>query len=219
MAEIFFETFNAPGLYIGNQAFFALLGSKKYLEDSAFRMDKVQEKVYKNFTGVVVDSSNDITNIIPICDGYVAYSNIKQIPIGGKIPEFIEPMTKEREKQINFVYLYYTIMELKENYGYLPLDEVIDLTIQKCPIDYRRQLYSNIVILDDTSFQNIDKKIEMCLQKRIDQRLEKCNSIRPSSIKVNLINFIEQKNVIWLGGSEFSNKDNFKYFIHTREEY
>lgn len=59
----------------------------------------------------------------------------------------------------------------------------------------------------------------MCLQKRIDQRLEKCNSIRPSSIKVNLINFIEQKNVIWLGGSEFSNKDNFKYFIHTREEY
>ena len=29
MAEIFFETFNVPGLYIGIQAVFALIGSKQ----------------------------------------------------------------------------------------------------------------------------------------------------------------------------------------------
>jgi actin-related protein 3 len=33
MAEIFFETFNVPGLYIGVQAVFALIGCNSTLED------------------------------------------------------------------------------------------------------------------------------------------------------------------------------------------
>jgi actin-related protein 3 len=220
MGEIFFETFNVPGLYIGNQATFALLGSRKiYLKDNAFRKDEEQEKAFKSLTGIVVDSRNDITHIIPLCDGFVVSSNINYIPIGGKpITKFIEQLIKERG-QINFVDLYYATMELNEKYGYLPLDEAIDLTIQKCPVDYRRRLYSNIVILDATSIQNLDRRIELCLQKRIDQRLRKCNSRRPESIKVNVTNFIESENVVWIGGSELSNNEDFRYVVHFRDEY
>jgi len=155
MGEIFFETFNVSGLYIGDQALFALLGfSEKYFKDNTFRKDEEQEKAFKSLTGIVVDSRNDITHIIPICDGDVVYSNIKNIPFGGKpITKFIEQLIKERG-QVNFVDLYYTTMELNEKYGYLPLDVAIDLTIQRCPVDYRRRLYSNIVIVEATSIQN-----------------------------------------------------------------
>lgn len=220
MGEIFFETFNVSGLYIGDQALFALLGSsEKYLEDNTFRKDEEQEKAFKSLTGIVVDSRNDITHIIPICDGVVVYSNIKNIPFGGKpITKFIEQLIKERG-QVNFVDLYYTTMELNEKYGYLPLDEAIDLTIQKCPVDYRRRLYSNIVILDATSIQNLDRRIELCLQKRIDQRLKKYNSGKPGRFKVNLTNFIEPENVVWHGGSIFSNSDHFRSIVHIRDEY
>ena len=220
MGEIFFETFSASGLYIGDQAVFALLGArKKYLIDNTFREDEEQEKAFKSLTGIVVDSRNDITHIIPICNGFVVYSNIKNISFGGKpITKFMEQLIKERG-QVNFVDLYYATMELNEKYGYLPLDEAIDLTIQKCPVDYRRRLYSNIVILDATSIQNLDRRIELCLQKRIDQRLKKNNSGKPGRFKVNLTNFIEPESVVWLGGSAFSQLDDFRSVVHTRDEY
>ena len=84
MGEIFFEIFNVPGLYIGDQAVFALLGArKKYLIDNTFRKDEEQEKSFKSLTGIVIDSRNDITHIISICDRFVVYSNIKNISFGG----------------------------------------------------------------------------------------------------------------------------------------
>ena len=39
IAEIFFETFNVPGLYIGVRAVFALLGYSKILEDEEEKME------------------------------------------------------------------------------------------------------------------------------------------------------------------------------------
>ena len=50
------------------------------------------------------------------------------------------------------------------------LDESIDLTIQQCPIDYRRRLYADIVFSGgSTSFRNLDKRLELSLQKRVHQ--------------------------------------------------
>ena len=81
IAEIFFETFNVPGLYIGVQAVFALLGSSRTHEDMGVEMDSDQAKAIKTLTGVVVDSGDGVTHIVPICDGFVLGSNIKHIPI------------------------------------------------------------------------------------------------------------------------------------------
>jgi len=61
IAEIFFGTFNVPGLYIGVQAVFALLGCIKTYEDMGVKMDKDQEQAIKSLTGVVVDSGDDVT--------------------------------------------------------------------------------------------------------------------------------------------------------------
>ena len=124
IAEIFFDTFNVPGLYIGLQAFFAFFGySKIVYEDSDVEMDFVQEKAIKSLTGLVVDSGDSETHIVPICDGFVDGSNIRHIPVAGrKITKFMEQMIKKRGEKICNEDLYFATTELKEKYGYLTKD-------------------------------------------------------------------------------------------------
>ena len=289
IAEIFFETFNVPGLYIGVQAVFALLGCSK-THDAGVEMDKDQEKAIKSLTGVVVDSGDGVTHIVPICDGFVLGSNIKHIPIAGrKITKFMEQMIRERGEKIPTEDLYFATMELKEKHGYLAkdlieefskydkktvedgkikqsskfkkfegigkismkpfsinvgyelflgpesffspeiidknyrasLDESIDLTIQQCPIDYRRRLYADVVFSGgSTSFKNLDRRLEASLQERVDERLKKYNAGgKQNTIKVKVTNSMAQKHVVWLGGSTFSTQDTFKSMVHTRQQY
>jgi len=106
---------------------------------------------------------------------------------------------------------------------------MIDLAIQQCPIDYKRRLYANILLSGgSSSFRYLDKKLEMCLEKRVDKRLEKYNYDKKRNahnIKVIVCNFIMVNNfninkyAAWLGGSCFSTKQNFKSLVYTREQY
>ena len=294
IAEIFFETFNVPGLYIGVQAVFALMGCQKSLEDDKQHINKEQYEALSSLNGIVVDSGDGVTHVVPICDGYVLGSNIKHIPIAGrKITKFMEQMIRDRGEKIPTEDLYYATMELKEKHGYIAendilteiqkfdkkeetsnkdefkqskyfrtckgngkitnmpykfdvgyeiflgpecffspeiidknyksgLDETIDLTIQQCPIDYRRKLYSNIVFSGgSTQFRNLDKRLKNTLQARVNNRLAKFkeSDIKPKEINVNVTNRLATKHVVWLGGSTFSATNNFKNIIHTREEY
>ena len=291
IAEIFFETFNVPGLYIGVQAVFALLGCKRTLQDAGVKMEEEQKKAIESLTGVVVDSGDGVTHIVPICDGFVLGSNIKHIPIAGrKITKFMEQMIRERGEKINTEDLYFATMELKEKHGYLAkdlieefgkfdkkqtvngklaqsskfkkidgigkistkpysinvgyelflgpesffspeiidknwkasLDESIDLTIQQCPIDYRRRLYADIVFSGgSTGFKNLDRRLELSLQNRVNDRLAKYNKDGKSSstLKVKVTNSMGQKHVVWLGGSTFSADKGFDKMVHTRAEY
>ena len=104
-----------------------------------------------------------------------------------------------------------------------PLDEMIDLAIQQCPIDYRRRLYANIVLSGgSSSFLNFDRKIQFCLQKRVDKRLEKYNydeRRNTNNIKVIISKFSINEYAAWLGGSHFSSRDDFKSLVLTREQY
>ena len=54
-AEIMFETFNVPGLYIAVQAVLALAAS--------WTSKDVQEKT---LTGTVIDSGDGVTHVIPV---------------------------------------------------------------------------------------------------------------------------------------------------------
>lgn len=102
------------------------------------------------------------------------------------------------------------------------LDETVDNTIQQCPIDYRRKLYSNIVMSGgSTQFKFFDKRLETTLQSRVNVRLEKNSTLdfKPKPIKVNVTNNLAQKHVVWLGGSTIASSDNFEKMVHTREKY
>ena len=298
VAEIFFETFNVPGLYIGVQAVFALMGCNSTFEqNSSTELDGLisedQRKAISELTGVVVDSGDGVTHVVPICDGYVLGSNIKHIPIAGRsITKFMEQMIRERSEPIKTEDLYLATMDLKEKHGYvandlleeyakfdtkqenektkepkqskqfkkfkgtgkisgqeynirvgyelflgpesffspeiidknwkMSLDETIDNTIQQCPIDYRRKLYSNIVMSGgSTQFRNFDKRLMKSLQVRVDDRLAKnaTEDFTPKPINVCVTNNLAQKHVVWLGGSTLASSKDFGRIVHTREEY
>ena len=298
VAEIFFETFNVPGLYIGVQAVFALMGCNSTFEqNSSTELDGLisedQRKAISELTGVVVDSGDGVTHVVPICDGYVLGSNIKHIPIAGRsITKFMEQMIRERAEPIKTEDLYLATMDLKEKHGYvaddlleeyakfdtkqedektkgpkqsksfkkfkgtgkisgqeynirvgyelflgpesffspeiidknwkMSLDETIDNTIQQCPIDYRRKLYSNIVMSGgSTQFKNFDIRLMNSLQVRVDDRLAKNSTkdFKPKPIDVCVTNNLAQKHVVWLGGSTLASSKDFGRIVHTREEY
>jgi actin-related protein 3 len=295
MAEIFFETFNCPGIYIGVQAVLALVGSRatfspndNHEKDS---IDEVQKSSIQSLTGIVIDSGDGVTHVVPICDGFVIGSEIKHIPIAGrKITKFIEGMIRDRGEKINTEDLYLASMGIKEKYGYIAqdllaelerfdtkelkdgqkvqsnkfkkvegigavsgkpykinlgyelflgpeaffspeiidkdyqsgIDELVDTVVQKCPIDYRRKLYSNIVLSGgSTNFKNFKEKLMVSIQKRVDERLRKyiIKDKVPSPIKVSVTTSMSKKNVVWLGGSQLACDRSFKSFVHTKAQY
>ncbi|KRX09666.1 hypothetical protein PPERSA_02538 [Pseudocohnilembus persalinus] len=115
MAEIFFETFNAEGLFIGVQAVMALY--------SSYYFQKMQnQQVDAQLTGTVLDSGDGVTHIIPISDGYVIGSCIKHIPLAGRdITKFISQMLKDRGETKKFPIqdLERVAVQIKEKYGYV----------------------------------------------------------------------------------------------------
>ncbi|GAB5356754.1 hypothetical protein AAMO2058_000316100 [Amorphochlora amoebiformis] len=90
-AEVMFETFNVPGLYIAVQAVLALCAAKlssKGDDDQAV-------------TGTVIDSGDGVTHIIPVVDGYVIGSCIKHIPLAGRdVTNFILQFLRDRGENI-----------------------------------------------------------------------------------------------------------------------
>ena len=69
LAEVMFETFGVPCMHIGVQAVLALYA---YWDGKS------------SVTGTVVDSGDGVTHVIPVTDGYVSGSAVREIPIAGK---------------------------------------------------------------------------------------------------------------------------------------
>lgn len=54
-----------------------------------------------------------------------------------------------------------------------PLDEIVDNSIQSCPIDTRRKLYENVVLSGgSTLFKDFDNRLMKSVQQRVDERLK-----------------------------------------------
>jgi len=108
-AEIMFESFNVPGLYIAVQAVLSL----------AATLLKKQSRP-GNLTGVVIDSGDGVTHVIPVAEGYVIGSCIKHIPIAGRsITSFIQHLLREREVGIPPEQSLETAKAIKERHCYM----------------------------------------------------------------------------------------------------
>lgn len=109
LAEIMFETFNVPGLYIAVQAVLALAAS--------WTSRGAEERT---LTGVVIDSGDGVTHVIPVADGYVIGSCIKHIPIAGRdITYSIQSLLRERETKIPPEQSMETARAIKERFCYI----------------------------------------------------------------------------------------------------
>jgi actin-related protein 3 len=103
-AEIMFETFNVPYLYIGMQALLAIAAS--WTKEGS-----------RTLTGCVVDSGEGVTNIIPVVHGYPISNAIQQLPIAGReMTEFIAGLLKDREPTVPPEDRIPTARKIKEKY-------------------------------------------------------------------------------------------------------
>ncbi|VDO33357.1 unnamed protein product [Haemonchus placei] len=108
-AEIMFESFNVPGLYIAVQAVLALAASWSSRPGNE-----------RPLTGLVVDSGDGVTHCIPVAEGYVIGSCIKHIPIAGRdITYFIQQILRDREPTIPSDQSYEVAKAIKERYCYV----------------------------------------------------------------------------------------------------
>jgi len=113
-AEIMFETFNVPGLYIAVQAVLALAAS--------WTSKSVKERT---LTGTVVDSGDGVTHVIPVAEGYVIGSSIKHIPLAGRdITAFVQQLMRERNEPIPPSESMEVAKRVKEMYSYVCPDIV-----------------------------------------------------------------------------------------------
>jgi len=87
-AEIMFETFNVPYLYIGMQAMLAIAASWS-------------NKEKQSLTGCVVDSGDGVTHVIPVVEGYPIANAIQHVPVAGReMTSFIAEFLKDREPTV-----------------------------------------------------------------------------------------------------------------------
>jgi len=82
-------------------------------------------------------------------------------------------------------------------------------SIQKCDIDIRKDLYSNVVLSGGTTmFTGIAKRLETDIK-----------SLAPASVKVKIVAPPERKYSVWIGGSILSSLSTFDDMWIQKEEY
>ncbi|CAD5206415.1 unnamed protein product [Bursaphelenchus okinawaensis] len=201
-AEIMFESFNVPGLYIAVQAVLALAASW-------------QSTTENNLTGLVIDSGDGVTHCIPVADGYVIGSCIKHIPIAGRdITYFIQHMLREREPNLPAEQSYEVAKTIKEQYCYVCPDiqkefskydadlstymkqytGVNNITKQPFTVDVGYEKFLGPEIFFHPEFANPD--FTTSLSETVDSVIQQC----PIDVRRNLY-----ENIVLSGGSTMFN--------------
>ena len=109
LAEIMFETFNIPGLYISVQAVLAIAASWT---------SKIC--THRDLTGLVIDSGDGLTHIIPVADGHVIGSGIQQFPYAGReVTNFILNQMRHRKELVPSEQSLETAKIVKETLAYV----------------------------------------------------------------------------------------------------
>jgi actin-related protein 3 len=275
-AEIMFETFNVPGLYIAVQAVLALCASLLTKTDSAGKNAAV--------TGTVIDSGDGVTHIIPVVEGYVIGSCIRHIPLAGRdVTNFVLQQLRDRGEALNPDDALVVAKKIKEMYCYIcpdlvkeyqkydtdpskfrqfkgknpktgveytvdvgyerflgpeiffspeifssdftkPLPDVVDDTVQACPIDTRRPLYNYITLSGgSTMFTHFTKRLERDIGRKVKERydfqVKKYPGMTLRAVDVHVITHPFQRFAVWFGGSMLASQPEFLGYFHTKAQY
>lgn len=136
-AEIMFETFNVPGLYIAVQAVLALCASL---------LTKGSDAKNASVTGTVIDSGDGVTHVIPVVEGYVIGSCIKHIPLAGRdVTNFMIQILRDRGEPLDPMASIEVAKKIKEQYCYVCPDLVKEYAKYDSEPDGRFRQYKGMI--------------------------------------------------------------------------
>lgn len=119
-AEIFFETFNVPYLYIAVQAVLSLAAASCADTADGNLPD------LGSITGVAVESGDGVTSVVPVAYGYTIGSAIRTIPMAGKdVTRYIYQMLKDRGEKVPPEMAMEVAKQIKENHCYVAGKEMV----------------------------------------------------------------------------------------------
>ena len=238
IAEIMFESFNIPGLYLADSTELSLYGTGK-------------------FTGMVIDMGDGSTQFSPIFDGLLLKDKYKRINIGGKdITKYMRKILNKKGFKLEKIYGKYTSNVIKEKACFFPLpDEKVEIfeyklpdgncinlkeerfncpeailfnpllklderksfveicnnLIQKCDIFIKKDLYQSIILSGGNSlFKGLPERFTKEIKDLVNKSMKE---------KINIIAPPERKFTAWIGGSSLTSISNFENFWISKKEY
>ncbi|VDO27261.1 unnamed protein product [Brugia timori] len=248
-AEIFFETFNIPALHIQMQAVLSLYSTGRT-------------------TGVVLDSGDGVTHVVPIFEGFAIQHGIERMDVAGRdVTRYLRLLLRKEGANFHRSSEFEIVREIKEKMCYIATNaakeessesekvrfilpiiltayklpdgstleigparfraaeilfrpdiigeewpgiaNALDLSIRRCEIDLRKNLYSNIVLSGgSTMFAGFG-----------DRLLAETRRLAPKDVKIRISAPQERLYGTWIGGSILASLDTFKKMWVSKKEY
>ncbi len=244
MAEIMFETFNVPAIYISMQAILSLYSSGRT-------------------TGIVVDIGDGVAHIVPVYEGFAITHAIKRIDIGGRdITEYLRKLLRQRGYSLTTGAEREIVRDIKERLCYVALDPEKELKLaekvsgiektytlpdgqvltigterftapevlfnpgligsEEKPLD--EQIYESIqqcdVDLRPELYSNIVLSGGSTMFPGLKERLHKeLTELVPETMEIKIIAPPERRFSVWIGGSVLASLKTFAKMWVTRKEY
>jgi len=243
-AEIFFETFNVPALYIQIQPILSLYASGRT-------------------TGVVLDSGDGVTNAVPVYEGFTLPHAITRMDVAGRdITQYLQLLLRKAGYTFHTTSEFEVVKDIKEKMFYVAFniekqekddtDDVVTEDTYKLPDGNTIQLggekfrapevlfnpsligaeYGGIHHLLVDSITRCDMDIRRSLFSHIilaggstmfegfgDRLLTEVRKLAPRDTKIKIWAPPERILSAWIGGSILASLATFKKMWVTRKEY
>ncbi|THD26496.1 Alpha-cardiac actin [Fasciola hepatica] len=244
MAEIMFESFDVPALYVSIQAVLSLYASGRT-------------------TGLVLDCGEGVTNLVPVYDAYVIPNAICRRNLAGRdVTNYLKLLLTERGHKFVTTCEHEIARDVKENVCYVSSDYETELSRShrdnSCELNYRLpdgqmlrignerfrapELIFNPklcglefpglhkatcetiaqcgVDLRKSFFSNIILTGGSTMFKGFPERLHsELHALVPNGVNVKLLASPERKYSVWIGGAVLASLSSFNDMWVTRDEY
>lgn len=240
-AEIFFETFGVPALYISMQAVLSLYSTGRT-------------------TGVVLDSGDGVTHSVPIFEGFALPHSVMRNDIAGReVTKYLKLLLRKEGFNFNTTAEFEIVKNIKERACYLSVNPVKEetqsqqekfsyqlpdgQTVELGSSCYRapellfrpdlvgdesegiHEILANSILKSDMDlrkhlFQNIVLSGGSTLFKGFGDRLiGELKRMAPKDVKIKIASPKERLYSTWIGGSILASLDTFKKMWISKREY
>ncbi|MFW9992908.1 MAG: actin, cytoplasmic 2 [Candidatus Odinarchaeota archaeon] len=244
MAEILFETFNCPAMYVSMQAVLSLYASGRT-------------------TGLVIDAGDGVIHIVPIYEGFAISHAITRIDIAGRdITEYLRKLLRQRGHALTSSAEREIVRDIKERLCYVALDPEKELKLAEKVSGMEKQytLPDGEVItvgperflapeaffnpaalgkeekaLDEATYDavqacDIDLRKELyqnivlsggsTMFPGLKERLHKeLTELVPENVEIRIVAPPERRYSVWIGGSILASLKTFQRLWISKKEY